>query len=159
MQAANPDPAYRHGGARALVRLHERHLWEFWATWCEARAAQVRLPATADPNYASLEVLLHHVLQASRSYLTWVCEQLELPDPGIEPAPPAERAPAEAAAYLSHLLQRWRTPLREVVPEAFRRTYPLRNTVTNIEAMLEHAVMHPIRHSFQLRNLIAAQQQ
>jgi hypothetical protein len=151
--------AYRYGGARALVRLHERHMWEFWATWCEARDAQVRLPDTPDPHYASLDVLLHHALQASRGYLQWMCEQLELPDPGIDPAPPAERAREEAAAYLSHLLARWRTPLSGVEPEAFRdRTYPLRITATTVEAMLEHAVMHPIRHSFQLRNLLAEQQ-
>ena len=151
--------AYRYGGARALVRLHERHMWEFWATWCEARDAQVQLPVTSDPHYVSLEVLLHHVLLAARGYLQWICEQLELPDPGIDPAPPAERAAAEAAAYLSHLLARWRTPLRGVEPAAFRaRTYPLRFTATTIEAMLEHAVMHPIRHSFQLRNLLAEQQ-
>ena len=106
------EQAYRYGGARALVRLHERHLWEFWATWCEARSAQVQLPETDDLNYASLEVLLHHVLACARGYLQSMCTQLQLPDPAIDPPPPAERAPAEAAGYLSHLLARWRTPLR-----------------------------------------------
>ena len=76
--------AYRYGGARALVRLHERHLWEFWATWCEARNAGLQLPETEDSNYASLEVLLHHVLGSARGYLQWICTQLELPDPGID---------------------------------------------------------------------------
>ena len=150
--------AYRYGGARALVRLHERHLWEFWATWCEARNAGVQLPETEDPNYASLEVLLHHVLQSARGYLQWICTQLELPDPGIDRAPPPERAPDEAAGYLGHLLGRWRTPLRDVAREAFRKPVQQALTATNIEAMLEHAVMHPIRHTFQLRNLLAEQQ-
>ena len=150
--------AYRYGGARALVRLHERHLWEFWATWCEARSAQVQLPETDDLNYASLDVLLHHVLACARGYLQSMCTQLQLPDPAIDPPPPAERAPAEAAGYLSHLLARWRTPLRDVPREAFRRPVPQALTAATVEAMLEHAVMHPIRHSFQLRNLLAAQQ-
>ena len=150
--------AYRYGGARALVRLHERHLWEFWATWCEARNAGVQLPETEDPNYASLEVLLHHVLQSARGYLQWVCTQLQLPDPGIDRAPAPERAPAEAAGYLGHLLERWRTPLRDVAREEFRKPVQQAQTATNIEAMLEHAVMHPIRHTFQLRNLLAEQQ-
>ncbi len=149
---------YRYGGARALVRLHERHLWEFWATWCEARSAQVQLPETDDLNYASLEVLLHHVLACARGYLQWMCTQLELPDPGIGPPPPAERAPDEATRYLSHLLERWSTPLADVPHEAFRKPVVQALTATTVEAMLEHAVMHPIRHSFQLRNLLAAQQ-
>ena len=150
--------AYRYGGARALVRLHERHLWEFWATWCEARNAGVQLPETQDPNYASLEALLHHVLQSARGYLQWICTQLELPDPGIDRAPLAERAPDEAAAYLGHLLERWRDPLHDVPREAFRKPVQQALTATNVEAMLEHAVMHPIRHTFQLRNLLAEQQ-
>ena len=150
--------AYRYGGARALVRLHERHLWEFWATWCEASNARVQLPETEDPNYASLEVLLHHVLQSARGYLQWICTQLQLPDPGIDRAPPAERAPDEAAGYLRHLLERWRDPLCDVPREAYRKPVQQALTATNVEAMLEHAVMHPIRHTFQLRNLLAEQQ-
>ena len=150
--------AYHYGGARALVRLHERHLWEFWATWCEASNARVQLPETEDPNYASLEVLLHHVLQSARGYLQWICTQLELPDPGIDRAPPPERAPDEAAGFLGHLLERWRTPLHDVAREEFRKPVQMALTATNIEAMLEHAVMHPIRHTFQLRNLLAEQQ-
>ena len=160
MPDASHEAPYRYAGARALVRLHERHLWEFWATWCEARAAQVRLPDTDDPNYASLETLLHHLLRSARGYLQWICRQLQLPDPGIDPAPPAECAADQGTAYLRHLLQRWRTPLSGVEAQAFRdRTYPLTLATTTIEGMLEHAVMHPIRHSFQLRNLIAAQRQ
>ena len=126
MPDASHEAPYRYAGARALVRLHERHLWEFWATWCEARAAQVRLPDTDDPNYASLETLLHHLLRSARGYLQWICRQLQLPDPGIDPAPPAECAADQGTAYLRHLLQRWRTPLSGVEAQAFRdRTYPL----------------------------------
>ena len=119
----------------------------------------MRLPDTDDPNYASLEVLLHHVLTCARGYLQWICTQLELPDPGIDRAPPPERAPDEAAGYLTHLLARWRrAPLHDVPPEAYRKPVAQALTATNVEAMLEHAVMHPIRHGFQLRNLLAAQQ-
>ena len=150
--------AYRYGGALALVRLHERHLWEFWATWCEARNAGLQLPETEDPNYVSLEVLLHHVLGSARGYLQWICTQLELPDPGIERAPPPDRVSAEAAGYLSHLLERWRDPLCDVPREAYRKLGPITLTSTTVEGMLEHAVMHPIRHTFQLRNLLAEQQ-
>ena len=61
--------------------------------------------------------------------------------------------------YLSHLLARWRTPLRgRSAGSVSQAGGPQALTATTVEAMLEHAVMHPIRHSFQLRNLLAAQQ-
>ena len=51
-----------------MTLLHEEHLRAFVVVWRAARQAGVALPATADPNYASLEVLLQHVLRAARGY-------------------------------------------------------------------------------------------
>ena len=46
-----------------------------------------------------------------------------------------------------------------VEPELFEDKVYTSNWGVNycIDAMLEHAVMHPIRHEFQLKNLIAEQ--
>src|SRR5262249_11339864 len=99
---------YRSRAARALVLLHEREMRQFLPVWHRAVATRILLPATDDPDYASLETLLHHVLRASRGYMTWMCDQLGLPDPGIEPAPGPEVVAREAARYLEHLLERWR---------------------------------------------------
>lgn len=149
-------PIHRYRGARALVVLHERHLREFVAVWRRARAADVRLPETSDPCYESLESLLFHVLRSAGGYMTWMCEQLGLPDPGVAPPPGPERIAEAADAYLEHVLERWRTPLADVPEERFEdRAYTSRWGVPfSIDAMLEHAVMHPIRHSFQLINLL-----
>lgn len=149
---------YGYAGARAMVLLHERHLRAFLGTWRRARAADLALPATADPDYASLERLLLHVLGAARGYMVWICSVLGLPDPGIDPAPGAESAEAEAEPYLDHLLARWRLPLTEVAEERFGEAYPSRWGVPYcVDAMLEHAVMHPIRHRFQLEELLERQ--
>ena len=53
---------------------------------------------------------------------------------------------------MEHVLERWRTPLQEVGDDRLETTeYPSRwQTRYCIDAMLEHAVMHPIRHAFQL---------
>ncbi len=143
-------------GARATILLHERHMRDFLATWKQARMAEVALPATDDPNYASLQTLLRHVLRAGRGYMVWACEVLGLPAPDIRPAPEADAIEAEADAYLEQLLAGWRDPLREVAPEAFHRPeFESRWGVKYcVDAMLEHAVMHPIRHAFQLEELM-----
>jgi hypothetical protein len=148
---------YSYLGARSLVLLHEHHLREFLVTWKKAKAAGVALPPTDDPSYVSMAALLRHVLRAARGYMTWMCQVLELPAPEIQPTPEVDRIEAESDTYLEHVLDGWRTPLKEIPEQQFHEpTYPSRWKVQYcIDAMMEHAVMHPIRHSFQLRELMA----
>lgn len=157
MADASELPPYQYAGARALVQLHEVQLRDFLAVWREAAAARLPLPTTADPDYASLETLLRHLLAAARGYMVWCCAQLGLAEPGIPEAPPVERIAAEADAYLEQVLAGWRAPLAEVPEDRFGEEFPSRwKTVYCIDAMLEHAVVHPMRHAFQLRRLLAA---
>ena len=140
-----------------MVLLHEEHLRRFVQTWRRALAASVSLPPTADPNYSSLGALGRHVLSAAGGYLVWICEMLTLPDPGVRPAPDATAIIRDADDYMEHVLERWRAaPLREVSAEQLHAPeYPSRwQTRYSIDSMLEHAVMHPIRHTFQLDELI-----
>ena len=140
-----------------MVLLHEDHLRRFVRTWRQALAVPVSLPPTADPAYASLGALGQHVLSAAGGYLVWMCEMLRLPDPGVRPAPDATAVVRDADGYLEHVLERWRAePLREISDEQLEAPeYPSRwRTRYCIDAMLEHAVMHPIRHAFQLDELI-----
>jgi hypothetical protein len=87
-----------------------------------------------------------------------MCEKLALPDPGIRPAPDLAAIAREADAYLEHVLERWRAPLSEVPDDKLERPEYASEWQTRycIDAMLEHAVMHPIRHSFQLYELLKA---
>lgn len=150
---------YQYRGARALVLLHEQYLQQFLDTWRKAKVQGISLPKTDDPDYESMNTLLHHVLRAARGYMVWICEKLELPDPEIEPAPEADVVEVEAENYLQHLLQQWRRPLTDVPEEQFYKPeYPSRwRSKYCIEAMLEHAVMHPLRHHFQLSELMHQQ--
>ncbi len=148
---------YRYRGARALVLLHGQALRGLLPVWQRAKAAQVRLPSTQDPNYASLESLLHHALRAARGYMTWLCEKLGLPDPGIDPEPEASRVEQEVESYIEHLLARWRLPLADVEETRFQTIHKSRwGEDMSLEGMLEHAVMHPLRHRFQLEELMEA---
>ncbi len=150
---------YRYNGARSLVLLHEYHLQNCLETWREAKRLKIALPETNDQDYQSLETLLKHILRAARGYMTWMCEKLDLPDPGIEPAPESDQIDAKADKFVAHLFEKWRMPLVDVPEDKFHApTYASRWGVEYcIDAMLEHAVMHPIRHEFQLKNLILNQ--
>ena len=151
---------YRYRGARALVLLHDAEMRRCVTVWREAKAQNVTLPETSDEDYVSLEHLLLHILRASRGYLVWICKQLELPDPGIRPAPDVAAVEREAEGYLEHVLERWRGPLGGVPERAFEPAVYLSNWGTPycIEAMLEHAAMHPLRHRFQLGELLGSEQ-
>jgi hypothetical protein len=150
------DLQYRSRAVRAMVLLHEEHVRRFVHTWRLALATSVILPQTDDPNYASLEALGRHVLSAAGGYMIWMCEVLALPDPGIRSAPNAAAMVSDADDYMEHVLERWRAPLSEVPDEKLETPeYASRwRTRYCIDSMLEHAVMHPIRHAFQLDELL-----
>lgn len=98
------------------------------------------------------------MLSAAGGYMTWICEVSGLPDPGIRPAPDEAAILREAEDYLEHVLERWQASLRELLDHRLETPeYPSRwKTRYCIDSMVEHAVMHPIRHTFQLNELLAA---
>lgn len=142
-----------------MVLLHEQYLNQFLDTWRKAKEMGISLPKTDDPNYESFEMLLRHVLRWARGYMKWICEKLELPDPEIRAVPESNLIEVEAENYIYHLLEQWRKPLTDVPEEKFYKpefTAPWKSNYC-IDAMLEHAVMHPIRHDFQLKEIIEQQ--
>ena len=147
---------YRSRAVRALVLLHEEHLRQFLHTWKLALAKSVSLPPTDDPAYASLETLGRHVLSAAGGYMIWLCKVLALPDPEIRSAPATAVIVRDADDYMEHVLDRWRIPLTEVSDKSAETPeYPSEwRTSYCIDSMLEHAVVHPIRHAFQLDELL-----
>ncbi len=149
-------PEHAYTGARALIQLHEHEMRAFLSTWQAARKAGVTLPETKDPDYVSMDALLRHVCGAARGYMVWICEKLELPDPGIDSTPGVEGIADEAETYILHVLEKWRTPLVDVPGKRYEEAYPSRwKTIYCIDAMMEHAVMHPLRHRFQLEKMMA----
>ena len=148
---------YKYKGAEALILLHEEQMLSFIKFWKTAKQANLILPTTDDPDYHSLNHLLRHVVRSSRGYIIWICEKLELPDPQIKVEPNIDEIETAIDDYATHLLERWKLPLTKIDEESyFNQTY-ISNWGTNycIEAMLEHAVMHPVRHEFQLKNLLS----
>jgi hypothetical protein len=148
---------YTWRGARALVLIHEKSMRDFLSTWRRAKAANVKLPPSDNAAYASLETVLLHALKASRNMLTWICEKLALPDPGVNEAPDAAQVGAEVDRYVEHLLERWRLPFAAVDSKQFDAIHKDKGgRETSLVARLEHAVLHAQRHEFQLRELMEA---
>jgi 3-hydroxyisobutyrate dehydrogenase-like beta-hydroxyacid dehydrogenase len=157
--SARPEPAglegYRCRAARALVIMHEREMRRFLPIWREADDAGIDLPRTDDPHYASRAHLLRHVFNAARGYMRWMTEKLDLPGPDIDEVPELEDVAERAEAYMEHLLERWRTPLADVSYEQLDQVFDAYwGEPYSIDSMLEHAVMHPARHAFQLEELL-----
>lgn len=150
---------YQYRGVRALVLLHDQHMRRFLEVWKRAKVADLALPATEDDNYASLETLLHHVLGAAARYMKTICNVLELPDPKLKPPPELGTVVAEADTYLEHVLARWRVPLANLTEEQCYEPLFITDEggVLDLECKLEHAVMHPVRHAFQLEELMKKQ--
>ena len=147
---------YKYNGAKALVALHEIHLRSFYKTWQQAKQVGVKLPDSDDPYYKSLDTLLYHLLRSAHGYMIWMCKQLNLPDPQIDEAPLPDIVVEKAESYLDYLMDKWKYPLKDAPPQMFEDKVYKSNWEVEycIDAMLEHAVMHPIRHEFQLNNLI-----
>ncbi|MFH1195752.1 MAG: hypothetical protein V1720_08555 [bacterium] len=155
----NQQKMFKYKGAEALIALHRLHILSFVNTWKSAKAANIKLPETDDEWYASIDMLGRHILNSARGYNIWICKKLELPEPEIIPAPQAEELPYKIDEYTEHLLENWGLQLCDVPEDKFHgQTYTSNWGVEYcVDAMMEHAVMHPIRHEFQLINLTNAQ--
>lgn len=149
---------YVYAGAKAMVELHHIEMERFLQVWKQAKDSDLALPKTEDKDYASLEALLRHVLGAARFYVIWSCKNLELPDPEFAPIPEEGASFNDYQSCLAQILSRWGLPFKEVPEEAYyKETYKTGwGTEHNIETMLEHAVVHPMRHRHQLSKLMEA---
>ena len=153
--------AFQSRGVRALVALQLTEMDRLFTVWKKARRLGVKLPATRDPSYESMDVLMRHGLRACRGYLTWLCEVLHRPDPRVPDPPDAAKVAARGAAYLKMLARAWEKhtawmPAKTL--DSFRVYTSRWGAPMTVEAMFEHAVAHPMRHRFQLEELLAKQQ-
>lgn len=150
--------AFQSRGVRALVKLQMAEMHQLFAVWKRAKRAGVKLPATRDPAYRDIDALMRHPLRSCRGYLTWLCEVLGRPEPAVPEPPDAADVVKQGAAYLRVLERAWEKhmawmPARVLdSPKVHTSRWGAPMTV---EAMFEHAVAHPMRHRFQLEELLA----
>jgi hypothetical protein len=131
---------------------------QLFVVWKKARRLGVKLPTTSDPAYQSVDRLMRHPLGACRGYLTWLCEVLDRPDPKLPDPPETEKVAAQGAAYLALLAKAWEKNMAWMpadVLDSFQVYTSRWGAPMTVEAMFEHAVAHPMRHRFQLEELLA----
>jgi uncharacterized damage-inducible protein DinB len=152
---------FKSNAVRSCVELHEIELERFFDTWQQFRMSGTPLPTTADPAYASPDDLGGHVLRAARNYLTWIGECVKRPVTDIDLDNERLGVAAKGRAFMNEVLAAWRRHLAdledsELPPAAFTSRW---GEPYSIEQMLEHAVVHPMRHRIQLQRLMAQRAQ
>lgn len=148
---------FKSNAVRGCVELHEIELNRFYETWQRFRASGTPLPQTDDPSYQSADHLGGHVIRAARGYLTWIGECVKRPVAGLDPDTDPASIARKGRPFVDAVLEAWK---RELAPldgaELAQGTYKSRwGQDYNIEQMLEHAVVHPMRHRIQLERLMA----
>ena len=149
---------YKSRAVRSLVELHEQELRAFMVTWRRFVASGKPMPeAPDDPDYESPERLVAHVQAAARSYMLWIWEMLEHPIEGLPRIREATEIVPRLDAFMEDTLDGWRRHMAsledaQLSPVQFKTRW---GELYAVEQMLEHAVVHPMRHRIQLDRVLA----
>lgn len=149
---------FKSNAVRSCVELHEIELRRFCDVWERFRVSGIPLPETDDPSYQSAEHLGGHVFRAARNYLTWIGEFVNRPVTDVDSDTDAASIARKGRVFMDEVLAAWRRHLallenREMTPVGRKSRW---GEDYNIEQMLEHAVVHPMRHRIQLERLMSA---
>jgi hypothetical protein len=147
---------FKSNAVRSCVELHEIEVNRFFDVWEAFRASGLALPRTEDPNYQSPEHLKGHVCRAARNYLVWIgaCVKRPVTDLDLETDPLV--IARKGRPFVDDVMAAWRRHLAlledaELAPSVYKSRW---GEDYNIEQMLEHAVVHPMRHRIQLERLM-----
>ncbi len=148
---------FKSNAVRSCVELHEIELNRFFETWKAFRATGLPLPETTDPSYQSVEHLGGHILRAARNYLTWIGDCVKRPVTDVDPDTDLVSIATKGAAFKDAVLAGWRRHFAlletsELRPSQYKSRW---GDEYSVEQMLEHAVVHPMRHRIQLERLMS----
>jgi uncharacterized damage-inducible protein DinB len=148
---------FRSRAVRSLVELHEREMRSFLEVWDRFVAASLPLPeAHGDESYQSRERLGAHVLMAARGYLTRIGEWVERPVSDVDDSQDPNEIVGRASQFADNVLAAYRRHLADIIteelePQSHRTRW---GELMSVENLLEHAVVHPMRHRIQLERIL-----
>jgi uncharacterized damage-inducible protein DinB len=148
---------FRSRAVRSLVELHERELRSFLEVWKRFVAADLPMPAAhGDESYESRERLAGHVLMAARGYLTRIGEWVERPVSDVDGSKDPSEIVGRAAQFADNVLAAYGRHLAEITNEELEpQVHKTRwGDLMSVENLLEHAVVHPMRHRIQLERIL-----
>ena len=152
---------FRSRAVRSLVELHEHEMRSFLNVWKRFVAAGATMPeAHGDENYESRERLGAHVLIAARGYLVRIGEWVGRPVSDVDASKDPQDIAARAPAFADDVLEAYRRHLPEITdqelePQAHRTRW---GDLMSVEQLLEHAVVHPMRHRIQLERILESRE-
>lgn len=145
---------------RNLVDLHEREMNAFLATWRRFDAAGAPMPeARGDDSYQSRDHLIAHVCMAARGYLVRIGEWVGRPVTDLDMTTDVAAIAARHEAFAVEVMAAYRRHLalvttEELEPQKHRTRW---GDLMSVEMLLEHAVVHPMRHGVQLERILAGE--
>ena len=148
---------FRSRAVRSLVELHEKELRSVLLVWRRFVAADLPMPeAHGDESYQSRERLCGHVLMAARGYLTRIGEWVGRPVADVDPSQDAAEIAGRAPQFAEDVLSAYRRHLALVRAEELeKQEHRTRwGELMSVEMLLEHAVVHPMRHGIQLERIL-----
>jgi uncharacterized damage-inducible protein DinB len=150
---------FRSRAVLSLVELHERELRSFLELWGRFVASGLPMPeAHGDEHYENRDRLLAHVLMAARGYLTRIGEWVGRPVNDVDAATDPYEIAGRASAFADSVLAGYRGNLAEISTEELEpQLHKTRwGDLMSVENLLEHAVVHPMRHRRQLERMLDA---
>ena len=148
---------FRSRAVRSLVELHEKELRSFLEVWKRFVAAGLPMPeARGDADYVDRERLAGHVLMAARRYLTRIGEWVGRAVSDVDASEDAYDIVTRAPEFANQLLAAYRRHLAEISDQEFEpQIHRARSGEhMSVEQLLEHAVVHPMRHRIQLERIL-----
>ena len=148
---------FRSRAVMSLVELHERELRSFLALWDRFVASGLPVPeAHGDESYENRDRLLGHVLMAARGYLTRIGEWVGRPVNDLDASPDPYEVVGRASAFADSVLAGYRRHLASITTEELEpQLHKTRwGDLMSVENLLEHAVVHPMRHRIQLERML-----
>ena len=150
---------FRSRAVLSLVELHEGEMRSFLVLWDRFVASGLPLPeAHGDESYENKERLLGHVLMAARGYLIRIGEWIGRPVSDVDASKDPYEVVGRATAFADEVLAGYRRHLATITTEELEpQLHKTRwGDLMSVEMLLEHAVVHPMRHRRQLERMLQA---
>jgi uncharacterized damage-inducible protein DinB len=129
----------------------------FLDVWQRFEASGLPLPeAHGDASYESRERLIGHVLMAARGYLTRIGEWVGRPVTDVDASQDPHDVARRPKEFAENVLAAYRRNLAEITPEEVEpQVHRTRwGELMSVDNLLEHAVVHPMRHRIQLERIL-----
>lgn len=150
---------YRKGGVGALMDEYERAVREYEALLREISAEDYQRIAdseTEDENCRSIQTVTSHVVSAGFGYANYIREYFSMPaEKYSRESVSYQKAHEKIAAMLDYTIKtledKWEMPDDEMTAVVIKARW---GPTFDLEQMLEHAIVHILRHRRQIEKFL-----